>query len=128
VYLNVCMCTAGLCTKYTVFPTHYVYVFGVNLTKTNYFPPPHSPNGLPSGSKLLSVRYDLNFLIYIYIYIHTHKHTYRGRDSAVRIATRYGLDGPGIESWWEARLSAPVQTGPGVDPTTYTIVPGLSRG
>ena len=23
------------------------------------------------------------------------------RDSAVGIATRYGLDGPGIESWWE---------------------------
>jgi hypothetical protein len=24
----------------------------------------------------------------------------RGRDSAVGIATRYGLDGPGIESQW----------------------------
>jgi len=23
-----------------------------------------------------------------------------GRDSSVGIATRYGLDGPGIESWW----------------------------
>ena len=29
------------------------------------------------------------------------------------IATRYGLDGPGIESRWGARFSAPVQTGPG---------------
>jgi hypothetical protein len=31
---------------------------------------------------------------YIYIYI------YMGRDSSVGIATRYGLDGPGIESRW----------------------------
>jgi len=26
--------------------------------------------------------------------------SHRGRDSSVVIATRYGLDGPGIESWW----------------------------
>jgi hypothetical protein len=36
-----------------------------------------------------------------------------GRDSSVGIATRYGLDGPGIESRWEARFSATVQTDPG---------------
>jgi hypothetical protein len=35
-----------------------------------------------------------------------------GRDSSVGIATRYGLDGPVIESRWRARFSAPVQTGP----------------
>ena len=35
-----------------------------------------------------------------------------GRDSAVSIVTAYGLDGPGIESRWGARFSAPVQTGP----------------
>jgi hypothetical protein len=29
------------------------------------------------------------------------------------IATRYGLNGPGIESRWGARFSAPVHTGPG---------------
>jgi len=34
-----------------------------------------------------------------------------GRDSSVGIATRYGLDGPGIESQGGARFSAPVQTG-----------------
>jgi hypothetical protein len=34
-----------------------------------------------------------------------------GRDSSVGIATRYGMDGPGIESRWRARFSAPVQTG-----------------
>ena len=36
-----------------------------------------------------------------------------GPGSSVGIATGYGLDGPGIESRWEARFSAPVQTGPG---------------
>jgi len=30
---------------------------------------------------------------------------------SVGIATRCGLDGPGIESRWGARFSAPVQTG-----------------
>ena len=29
-------------------------------------------------------------------------------DSAVSIVTRYGLDGPGIESGWGAKFSAPV--------------------
>jgi hypothetical protein len=36
-----------------------------------------------------------------------------GRDSSVGIATRYGLDGPAIESRWGARFSATVQTDPG---------------
>jgi len=32
-------------------------------------------------------------------------HVYRvGRDSVVDIATRYGLDGPGIESRWEGEI------------------------
>jgi hypothetical protein len=35
----------------------------------------------------------------------------------------YGLDGPGIESW-KARFSAPVQTGPGDHPVSYTIGTG----
>jgi hypothetical protein len=51
------------------------------------------------------------------------------RDSVVGIATRYGLDGPGIESRWGARFSAPVQTGPGAHPAYYTMGTGsLSRG
>jgi hypothetical protein len=33
--------------------------------------------------------------------------------SLVGITTGYGLEGPGIESRWVARSSAPVQTGPG---------------
>jgi hypothetical protein len=31
-----------------------------------------------------------------------------------------GLDGPGIESRWGARFSAPVQTGPGAHSVSYT--------
>ena len=45
--------------------------------------------------------------------------------------TRYGLDGPGIESRWGARFSAPVQTDPGDHPTSYTMgnasFPGVKR-
>ena len=55
----------------------------------------------------------------------------RGRDSSVGIATRYGLDGSGIESQWGARFSAPVKTGPGAHPASYTMgtgsFPGVKR-
>ena len=48
-----------------------------------------------------------------------------GRDSSVGIATRSGLDGPGIESRWEgARFSAPVQTGPGAHLASCTVGTG----
>ena len=47
-----------------------------------------------------------------------------GSDRSVGIATRYGLDGPGIESRWEARFSASVQTGPGAHPASYTVRTG----
>jgi len=39
----------------------------------------------------------------------------------VGIATRYRLVGPGIECRWEARFSAPVQSGPRAHPAFYTI-------
>ena len=39
-----------------------------------------------------------------------------GRDTLVGIATRYGLEGPGIESRWGAKFSSPVHTGPGGRP------------
>ena len=44
-----------------------------------------------------------------------------GPDSSVSIPTRYGLSGPGIEFWWEARFSARVQTGPGAHPASCTM-------
>ena len=54
--------------------------------------------------------------------------TFVGRDSSVGIATRYGLDGPRIESWCGARFSAPFRTGPGAHPSPlyngYRVIPG----
>jgi len=51
-----------------------------------------------------------------------------GRDSSVGIATRYGLDGLGIESRWGASFSAPIQTGRGPTQPSIQWVPSLSRG
>jgi hypothetical protein len=54
-----------------------------------------------------------------------------GQDSSVGIASRYGLDGPGIESQWGEIFSAPVQTGHGAHPASYTMgtesFPGIKR-
>jgi hypothetical protein len=50
-----------------------------------------------------------------------------GPDNVVGLAAGYGLDGPGIESLWGTRFSAPVQTGPGVLPPVQWV-PDLSRG
>ena len=51
-----------------------------------------------------------------------------GRDSSVDIATRYGLDGPGIEFRCGARFSAPVQTDPGAHPASCTMGTGSFLG
>jgi len=55
-----------------------------------------------------------------------------GPGSVVGIATGYGLDGPGIESRWEARFSAPVQIGTGAHPSSCTMgtrsFPGVKSG
>ena len=52
----------------------------------------------------------------------------RDLDSSVGIATRYGLEGPGIESRW--RQDFPHQYKPTLGPTQPPTqwVPGLSRG
>ena len=47
-----------------------------------------------------------------------------GTGSVADIATAYGLDGPGIESRWGARFSAPVQTGRGAHLTSCTMGTG----
>jgi len=68
------------------------------------------------GSIIITITVIINIIIIV------------GRYSAVRIATRFGLDGPRIESRWERvflHLSNPV-----LGPTQPLIkwVPGLSRG
>ena len=51
-----------------------------------------------------------------------------GPGSAVGIATGYWLDGPGIESRWGAKFSAPVQTGPGAHTASCTMGTGSFQG
>jgi hypothetical protein len=51
-----------------------------------------------------------------------------GPGSSVGIVTGYGLNGPGIESRWRVRFSAPVQTGPGAHPAYGTMGTGYFRG
>ena len=57
---------------------------------------------------------------------------YCGPGSSVGIATGYGLEGPGIESQWGSRFSAPVQIGPGAHPASRTVgtasFPGVKSG
>jgi hypothetical protein len=45
-----------------------------------------------------------------------------------RYSDSIGLDGPGIESRWEARFSALVQTGPETQPASYTMGTGSFLG
>jgi hypothetical protein len=53
--------------------------------------------------------------------------TFVGRDSSVGIATRYGMDGPGIESRWGRDFPQPSR--PALGPTQPPVqrVPGLFR-
>jgi hypothetical protein len=51
-----------------------------------------------------------------------------GPGSSVGTVTAYGLDGPGIESRWGARFSAPVQTGPEAHPASCTMGTGSFPG
>jgi hypothetical protein len=52
----------------------------------------------------------------------------RGRDSSVDIATGYGLDGPGIESWWEQDFSYTSRPALGYTQPPVQWVPGLFQG
>jgi len=51
-----------------------------------------------------------------------------GPGSVVGVATGYGLDGPGVESRWGARYSAPVQTGTEAHPASCTMGTGSFPG
>ena len=51
-----------------------------------------------------------------------------GRDSSVGIATRYGLDGPGIESLWGRGFPHPFRQALGPTHPPVQWVPGISRG
>ena len=51
-----------------------------------------------------------------------------GPGSSVGIVTGYELDGSGIESRWEARFSAPVQTDPWAHLASCTMSTGYFLG
>jgi hypothetical protein len=56
----------------------------------------------------------------------------RGSGNSAGTAIGYGLDSPGIESRWETKFSAPVQTDPGAHPASCTMgngsFPGVKSG
>jgi len=51
-----------------------------------------------------------------------------GRDNVVGITTRYGLDGPGIESLWGRDFTHPSRPALGPIQPTIQWVPGLFLG
>jgi hypothetical protein len=51
-----------------------------------------------------------------------------GRDSSVSIATRYELDGPGIESRWQRDFPHPFSSALGPTQSPIQWVLGLSHG
>ena len=53
---------------------------------------------------------------------------YAGRDSSVGIETRYGLDGPGIESWCGRDFSHPSRQALRLTQPPMQGVPGLYPG
>jgi len=65
--------------------------------------------------------------VYIHIYVLTLIHA-MGRDSSVGIATRYGLDSPGIESRWGRHVLHLSRPALGHTQPPVQRVAGLSRG
>jgi hypothetical protein len=58
----------------------------------------------------------------------SHYINYVGRDSSVGIATRYGQDGPGIESRWGRDFPQPSRPVLGLNQPPIQWVPGLFPG
>jgi hypothetical protein len=77
------------------------------------------------GRMLLFIQAVSHFYNYYHSTIwNNNQHTEMDPDSSICTATRYGLIGPDIESWWGATFSAPVQTGPETHPAFCTMGTG----
>jgi len=59
---------------------------------------------------------------------HTGQILIGSQNRSVGTATRYGLDGTGIESWGQAKFSAPAQTGNGAHTASYIRGTGYFQG
>jgi hypothetical protein len=90
-------------------------------------PTSHMFQSLRNGKVQFVVFYDVKTSTYVSENRIPNSHV-RDRGSVVSIATPYGLDGPGIESGWEAGFSSPFQTGPGAHPASYTMGTGSLPG
>lgn len=64
----------------------------------------------------------------ILIYFVSQQLQIAGQFSLFCIARRFGLDFSGFERTWLARLSAPIQTGPGTHPTFYWVTGNFQEG
>ena len=73
----------------------------------------------------LTVRHSLKKLL---IFCYVSNSSCVGRHSSVGTATRYGMDGPGIESRWGRNFPHPSKPALGPIQLTIELVPGLSRG
>jgi len=60
-------------------------------------------------------------------FCHCYHHA-QGWDSSIGAATRYGMNGLGIESRWGARFSITVHTGPWAHPASYAMGTGSYPG
>jgi len=90
------------------FPSYFAKIhFSIVLSLTAHF-----------SKRLVSFKHFPATALYVYV----------AREGSVCIATRYGLDGLGIESQVDAAFSASVQTGLGAHPTSCTMGDHLTGG
>jgi hypothetical protein len=74
------------------------------------------------------LNFELRLFLFIYFCLFIYSMTDLGRYISVAIATRYGLDGQGIESRWGRDFSHPSRPALGTTHPPMEWVPSLSRG